>query len=93
MWKNDIQEKNILRFNNEFSLLTSSDVIFRLHQQEKAHILTMANSMVTRITEISAREKIINSCKLSRPESMNDDSLIDNMELILNRFNDMKNEM
>ena len=68
-------------------------MIFRLHQQEKAHILTMANSMVTRITEISARKKIINSCKLSRPESMSDDSLIDNMELILKRFNDMKNEM
>jgi len=53
----------------------------------------MANSMVKSITEINARKTMANPCKLSRPENMSLDSFEDNMELILNRVTNMKNEM
>ena len=53
----------------------------------------MANSMVTWITDINARNTMTNPCKLSRPQNMNLDSYVDNMELILIRVTDMKNEV
>jgi len=49
--------------------------------------------MVKRIADINARKTTLSSCKLSRPENMSVDSFVDNMELILNRVTDMKNEL
>ena len=68
-------------------------LIFRLHQREKAYILSTAIYMVTRITDINTRKHIGNTNKLSRPENMSVDNFVDNMELILNCVTDMKNEM
>ena len=73
--------------------MNSVDSIFRIHQQEKAYILSMANSMVTWITDINARKTMTNPCKLSRPDNMSLDSYVDNMELILICVTDMKNEV
>jgi hypothetical protein len=36
---------------------------------------------------------LFNICKLGRPENMSVDSFVDNMELILKRVTDMKEEM
>lgn len=49
--------------------------------------------MIPWIEDINKRKHISNSCKLNRPEHMSVDSFVDNMELILNRVTDMKNEM
>ena len=68
-------------------------LIFRRHQQEKAYILTLANSMVTWIMDISERKTIISSSTLSRPHNVGLDSFVYNVELIMNRVTDMKNEM
>jgi len=69
-------------------------LIFRLHQQEKDDILTITTSTISWIADINERKNsVVSSCKLSRSENMSIDSFIDNMELILNRVTDMKNEM
>ena len=68
-------------------------LVCRLHKQEKAYISSMAMSMLTWITDINKGEKNINSRKLSRPQNMSLDSFVQNMEFILNRVTDMKNEM
>ena len=67
--------------------------IYRLHQQEKAEILTMANSMVTLIDVIHAGKKTVNYSSLGRPQNMILVSFVKDMDLILNRVTDMKNDM
>ena len=68
-------------------------LIFRRHQQEKAFILSMANSMVTLITNINAGKTMVRLNALSKPHNMSLDSFVDNMELIQNRVTSMKKEM
>ena len=66
---------------------------FRLHQQEKDYILSMATSMIPWIADINERKYIFNSYKLDRPEGISVDSFVDNMELILNCVTAMTNAM
>ena len=69
-------------------------LIFRIHQQEKDYILTITTSMISWIADINERKNnVVSSCNLSRSDNMSIDSFIDNMELILKRVTDMKNEM
>ena len=68
-------------------------LIFRLHKQEKDYILAIATSMIPWIADINERKTVENICKLGRPENMSVDSFVDNMELILKRVTDMKEEM
>jgi len=76
-----------------FKVMDVLVLFFRLHQEEKDYILSMAISMIPWIADINERKKFSNSCKLSRPENMSVDSFVDNMELILNRVITMKKEM
>ena len=66
---------------------------YRLHQQEKTCILGMANSMVTWIDDIRKRKKTVNYSSLGRPQNRTLVSFVKDMELILNRVTDMKNDM
>ena len=68
-------------------------LFFRLHQQEKDYILSMAISMISWIEDIYGKKNVVNSCKLKKPEDISVGNFVDNMELILNRFIAMKNEM
>lgn len=53
----------------------------------------MANSMVTWIDDIHKRKKTVNYSSLGRPQNMTLVSFVKDMELILNRVTDMKNDM
>ena len=66
---------------------------FRLFQQEKDYILSMATSMVPWIADINERKYIVNSYKLDRPEDISVGSFVDNMELIMDCVTTMKKEM
>ena len=68
-------------------------LFFRLHQQEKEYILSMTTSMIPWIEDIYERKNVVNSWKLKRPGDVSVDNFIDNIELILNRFIGMKNEL
>jgi hypothetical protein len=68
-------------------------LFFRLHQQEKDFILSMEISLISWIEDIYGNKNVVNSCKVKKPEDISVDNFVDNIELILNRFISMKNEM
>jgi hypothetical protein len=79
-----------------FATIYFMDVVvffFRLFQQEKDYILSMATSMVPWIADINERKDIVNSYKLDRPEGISVGSFVDNMELIMDCVTAMKKEM
>jgi hypothetical protein len=79
-----------------FATIYFMDVVvffFRLFQQEKDYILSMATSMVPWIANINERKDIVNSYKLDRPEGISVGSFVDNMELIMDCVTTMKKEM
>lgn len=76
-----------------FKVMDVLVLFFRLHQQEKEYILSMTASMIPWIEDIYERKNIVNSWKLKRPGDVSVDNFIDNIELILNRFIGMKNEL
>ena len=76
-----------------FKVMDVMVLFFRLIQQEKDYILSMATSMMPRIADINERKVIVNSYKLDRPEDISVGSFVDNMELILVCVTAMKNEM
>ena len=79
-----------------FATIYFMDVVvffFRLFQQEKDYILSMATSMVPWIADINERKDIVNSYKLDRPEDISVGSFVDNMELIMDCVTAMKKEM
>lgn len=81
-------------FRNNMMLVMKPVVyIYRLHQQEKAYILSMANSMVRWIDDIHARKNTVNYSSIFKPHNVNLDGFVKNMELILHRVTDMKNDM
>lgn len=76
-----------------FKVMDVLVLFFRLHQQEKECILSMTTSMIPWIEEIYERKNVVNSRKLRRPGDVSVGNFIDNIELILNRFIGMKNEL
>jgi hypothetical protein len=76
-----------------FKVMDVVVLFFRLHQQEKDCILSMQISMISWIEDIYEKKNVVNSCKLIKTGNISNGNFVDNMELILNRFISMKNEM